>query len=92
MPPGLVAPAVAWLAHESCSMTGGILISAAGRVATAYVAETRGVYRSSWSIEQISEQMEAIQNKDDTISFPVVPSGHIAHLRYSFDMARGFNE
>lgn len=88
MPPDLVAPAVAWLAHESCSMTGGMLLSVAGRVAKAYVAETRGVYRSTWSIEQISEQMDAIQNTDATISFQVVPSGHIDHLRYSFGMAR----
>ncbi len=38
----LVAPAVAWLAHESCSINGEILIALAGRVATAVVAETPG--------------------------------------------------
>ena len=45
MPPELVAPVVGWLVHESCSVTGEMLISAAGRVAKAFVAETRGVYR-----------------------------------------------
>ncbi|MGB8364936.1 MAG: SDR family NAD(P)-dependent oxidoreductase [Rhizomicrobium sp.] len=87
MPPDLVAPAVAWLAHESCSITGEMLLSVAGRVARAYVAETRGVCRSTWSIEQVAEQMDAIRNTDATVSFEVVPSGHVDHLRYSFQMA-----
>jgi NAD(P)-dependent dehydrogenase (short-subunit alcohol dehydrogenase family) len=88
MPPDLVAPAVAWLAHESCSMTGGMLLSVAGRVARAYVTETRGVYSSNWSVEKIAEQMDAIQSTRQDVSFKVVPSGHLDHLRYSFDMAR----
>src|ERR1700679_3846626 len=33
MSPELVAPAVGWLAHESCSMSGEMLVSIAGRVA-----------------------------------------------------------
>lgn len=40
MAPELVAPVVGWLAHESCSITGEILIALAGRVARAVVAET----------------------------------------------------
>ena len=52
MGPELVAPAVGWLAHESCSITGEMLVALAGRVARAVVAETPGVYRPSWSIEQ----------------------------------------
>jgi NAD(P)-dependent dehydrogenase (short-subunit alcohol dehydrogenase family) len=88
MPPELVAPAVAWLAHESCSMSGEMLLSVAGRVARAYVTETRGVYRKDWTIEQIDAQMGAVQaDKTETV-FKVVPSGHIDHLSYSFDMAR----
>lgn len=64
-----------------------MLLSVAGRVARAYVAETRGVCRSTWSIEQVAEQMDAIRNTDATVSFEVVPSGHVDHLRYSFQMA-----
>src|SRR5580700_4645627 len=37
MPPEMVAPAVGWLAHESCTITGEMVVSAAGRVARAYV-------------------------------------------------------
>jgi NAD(P)-dependent dehydrogenase (short-subunit alcohol dehydrogenase family) len=88
MSPELVAPAVGWLAHESCSITGEMLISIAGRLARAYVAETPGVYRPSWSIEQVAEHMDAIRNTDSSWILPVVPSGHVDHILRSFDMAR----
>ncbi len=88
MGPELVAPVAGWLAHESCSITGEMLISIAGRVAKAFIAETSGVYRPSWSIEQVGEQIDAIRNTDAPCIFPVVPSGHIDHIRYSFEMAK----
>lgn len=88
MQPELVAPTVAWLAHESCSITGEMLISIAGRVGRAVVAETPGVYRPSWTIEQVAEQMPAIRRTDSLKIFPAVPSGHIDHIGYSFEMAR----
>jgi len=88
MQPELVAPAVAWLAHESCSITGEMLISIAGRVARAIIAETPGVYRPSWTIDEVAEQMSAIRNMDTLKIFPAVPSGHIDHIGYSFGMAK----
>src|SRR4029077_20531520 len=91
MDPQLVAPVVGWLAHESCSITGEMLISIAGRVARAFVAETPGVYRPSWSIEQVAEQLAAIRNADAPKIFPVLPSGFVDHLRYSFEMAKKGN-
>ena len=87
MDPELVAPAVAWLAHESCSITGEMLASIAGRIARAYAAETQGVYRPSWSIEDVAEQIEAIRDISNPLLFPPVPTGHVDHLRYSFEMA-----
>jgi NAD(P)-dependent dehydrogenase (short-subunit alcohol dehydrogenase family) len=87
MPPAMVAAAVGWLSHESCSITGEILISAAGRVARAYVAETRGVYRPEWSIEDIAAQIDAIRDTEKSEVFAAVPSGQLDHLRYSFAMA-----
>jgi NAD(P)-dependent dehydrogenase (short-subunit alcohol dehydrogenase family) len=88
MGPELVAPVVGWLAHECCSITGEMLVAIAGRVARAVVAETPGVYRSSWSIEQVAEQMDAIRDGSAPVIFPVVPDGHAAHIRYSFEMAK----
>jgi hypothetical protein len=64
-----------------------MLISIAGRVARAVIAETPGVYRESWSIEQVGEQIEAIRNTDASFVLPVVPSAHSDHVRYSFEMA-----
>ncbi len=87
MGPELVAPAVGWLAHESCSVTGEMLVAIAGRVARAYIAETPGVYRPSWSVEEVAEQMDAIRDTSDAVVFPVVPDGHTEHIRYSFGMA-----
>jgi NAD(P)-dependent dehydrogenase (short-subunit alcohol dehydrogenase family) len=87
MGPELVAPAVGWLAHESCSITGEVLIALAGRVARAVVTETPGVYRSSWSIEDVGEHIEAIRDTSGPVVFPIVPDGHGDHIRYSFSIA-----
>jgi NAD(P)-dependent dehydrogenase (short-subunit alcohol dehydrogenase family) len=88
MSPELVAPSVGWLAHESCSISGEMLTSIAGRVAKAYVVETRGVYRPAWTIEEVAQQMEAISDRSDPLILAPVPSGHADHINYSFDMAR----
>lgn len=83
----LVAPAVGWLAHESCSITGEMLVAIAGRIARAYIAETPGVYRPSWSIEDVAAQIDNIRDTAESVVFPVVPDGHNAHIAYSFGMA-----
>jgi NAD(P)-dependent dehydrogenase (short-subunit alcohol dehydrogenase family) len=88
MGPELVAPAVAWLAHESCSVTGEMLVAVAGRVAKAVVAETPGVYRPSWSIADVGGHMAEIRDTSTPVVFPVVPDGHGDHIRYSFAMAQ----
>lgn len=87
MGPELVAPVVGWLAHESCSISGEMLVSIAGRVARAFIGETQGVYRPSWSIDQVGEHIDAIRNVDAPWILPVVPSAHIDHIRKSFEMA-----
>jgi NAD(P)-dependent dehydrogenase (short-subunit alcohol dehydrogenase family) len=86
--PELVAPVVGWLVHESCSISGEMLVAIAGRVAKAVVAETPGVYRPSWSLEQVGEQIGPIRDMAAPIVFSVVPDGHVDHIRYTFDMAR----
>jgi NAD(P)-dependent dehydrogenase (short-subunit alcohol dehydrogenase family) len=87
MGPELVAPAVGWLAHESCSVTGDIFIAIAGRVARAVITESPGVYRPDWTIEQVAEELDAIGDIDAPLIFPVVPDGHADHIRYSFGLA-----
>lgn len=87
MGPELVAPVVGWLAHETCSINGEMLVSIAGRVAKAYIAETEGVYRGSWTIESVGEQMAAIGDTSKEWILPVVPSAHVDHIRRSFAIA-----
>jgi len=84
----LVAPAVAWLAHERCTVTGEMFVATAGRIARAYMAETPGVYRGEWSVEDVDREMEAIRTSSEPVVFSVVPSGQPDHLRYSFAMAK----
>ncbi|OBI09501.1 short-chain dehydrogenase [Mycolicibacter heraklionensis] len=88
MEPELVAPVVGWLAHESCSVNGEVLIALAGRVARAAVVESPGVYQPDWTIEDVDARIEAIRDLTDPVMFPVVPDGHAAHIRYSFGMAQ----
>ncbi|WP_207837256.1 SDR family NAD(P)-dependent oxidoreductase [Williamsia soli] len=87
MGPELTAPAVGWLAHESCSITGEMLVAIAGRVARAFIAETPGVYRPSWTIDEVGEQMAAIRDTSDPWILPVVPSAHVDHITKSFAIA-----
>jgi NAD(P)-dependent dehydrogenase (short-subunit alcohol dehydrogenase family) len=88
MGPELVAPVVGWLAHESCSVSGEVFIALAGRVARAVIAESPGVYRPSWTIEDVGEHLDAIRYVEAPLIFPVVPDGHDQHIRFSFELAR----
>ena len=88
MDPELVAPAVAWMAHEACSISGEMLVAMGGRVARAFVAESEGVYRPSWTIEDVASQIDAIRDADRQVVFHPVPTGELDHLMYGFDMAR----
>src|SRR3984957_7342979 len=83
----LVAPVVGWLAHESCSVSGELFIALAGRVARAVIAESPGVSRPSWTVEDVGEHLGAIRNIEAPLIFPVLPDGHGEHIRYSFGLA-----
>jgi hypothetical protein len=87
MGPELVAPVVGWLSHESCSVTGEMLIAIAGRVARAAIMESPGVYRPSWSLEAVAAAAVEIRDMRESLEFPVVPGAHADHIRYSFGMA-----
>ncbi|GIX31979.1 MAG: short-chain dehydrogenase [Porticoccaceae bacterium] len=87
MPPEEVAPVVAWLAHERCSVSGEAFIAAAGRVARALVAETPGVFRAHWTPEAVEEALPAV--RDDGVLWRIhpLPDGFHEHLQRSFAMA-----
>ena len=86
MEPEKVAPVVAYLSHESCDITGEMISSMASRISRMYVAETEGVYRPDWTIEQVAGAMEAVHDKTGLLDFGL--HGHIDHIMHSFEVAR----
>ena len=89
MGPELVAPLVAWMSHEKCNISGEILSAMAGRLSRLYLAETPGVYRPSWTVDEVDANIDAIRDtsKNQWI-LPPVPMGQPDHIRRSFEMAR----
>jgi NAD(P)-dependent dehydrogenase (short-subunit alcohol dehydrogenase family) len=67
--PEFVAPAVGWLAHESCTASGELFVALAGRMARAWVAETRGVYQPGWTIDDVASRADAIADRADPLAF-----------------------
>jgi hypothetical protein len=57
-----------------------------GRIARVFIAETPGVYRPSWTVNDVHHAMPAIHDKADVLDFGL--HGHVGHISYSFDMAR----
>lgn len=86
MEPELVSPAVGWLAHEDCPVTGEMIAAIAGRIARVFVAETKGVYRPSWTIEEVAQACDSIHDKTEVLDLGL--HGHVGHIGYSFEMAR----
>lgn len=86
MGPELTAPLVGWLAHESCSATGEMYAGIAGRMAKVFIAETPGVYRPSWSIDDVADNIDVIRDTSDPWILPAV-SGHVDHITKSFAIA-----
>jgi NAD(P)-dependent dehydrogenase (short-subunit alcohol dehydrogenase family) len=87
MGPELVSPLAGWLSHEDCTVSGEMLASIAGRIARCYVAETVGVYRPAWTICEVGALMDPIHDKQGAHDFGL--HGHLGHIGYSFQMARG---
>jgi NAD(P)-dependent dehydrogenase (short-subunit alcohol dehydrogenase family) len=88
MEPEMVAPMVAWLAHESCAVTGEILVAMGGRMARAYLCESPGAFQKEWTVEDVAARADEIRSTADPVIFPPVPHGETDHLLYGFAMAR----
>jgi NAD(P)-dependent dehydrogenase (short-subunit alcohol dehydrogenase family) len=88
MEPEMVAPVVAWLCHESCTVSGEIYVAMGGRVGRAFMAETPGVYDADWTIEKVAQKADAIRDATHPLAFPTLPDGQLEHLMYGFKLAR----
>jgi NAD(P)-dependent dehydrogenase (short-subunit alcohol dehydrogenase family) len=87
MPPEYVAAVVGWLAHESCSVTGEMYVSTAGRVARAFITETEGVFQPDWTPDAVGARIDEIRNPAKQWTLEPVPNGFGEHLGRSFEMA-----
>jgi NAD(P)-dependent dehydrogenase (short-subunit alcohol dehydrogenase family) len=68
-PPELVAPAVAYLAHESCQIAGTLLHASAGRVAATMFADTAGFHDPALTIDLVHAHLDEVL---DTASLQVI--------------------
>jgi NAD(P)-dependent dehydrogenase (short-subunit alcohol dehydrogenase family) len=89
MDPEMIAPLVGWLCHEDCAISGEMLVGVGGRMARAWIAETPGVFRPEWTIEDVAAQADAIRDTSSPLHFTPVPDGQLDHLMYSFKMVSG---
>ena len=60
----------------------------AGRLARAWVAESQGLYKPQWSLEDVAANIAAIRTGGEQQEFTPVPDGQLDHLMYGFAMAR----
>jgi NAD(P)-dependent dehydrogenase (short-subunit alcohol dehydrogenase family) len=60
MGPHQVAPVVAYLAHETCELTGEVLSAAGGRVGRIFMGATRGIHTDDLTVEEVAEHIGAI--------------------------------
>ncbi len=88
--PELVAPMVAWLAHEDCPVSGEHLIAGGGRMARAFTTESKGLMQPHWTIEEVASGFAEIRDEEgDRWTFPPYPSGMMDHLGQTFAWAKG---
>lgn len=64
----------------------------AGEGAKGFAAETPGVYRRAWSVEEVAAAMETIEDISQPVVFPSLPSGFHDHLKYRFHMSANADE
>jgi hypothetical protein len=63
LPPELSSPAVAFLAHEACPVTGECIDSVGGQVQRCYIARTRGFTEPSHTIETIAAHWPEVMDE-----------------------------
>jgi NAD(P)-dependent dehydrogenase (short-subunit alcohol dehydrogenase family) len=66
-PPELVSPMVAYLAHQSCELTGGLFDAAGGNVATRIFGTTTGYSNPDLTIEDVRNHLAEITDTDGLV-------------------------
>lgn len=82
--PELVAPLVAWLAHESCRTTGEIFSAGGGRVARIFIAESQGWVDHRITAENLQKHWDEICSSQSEFTVPRSMSDEIALMVSDF--------
>ncbi|MEE3754314.1 SDR family NAD(P)-dependent oxidoreductase [Mycobacterium intracellulare] len=78
-PTGLVSPAVAFLVHESCPVSGANLEAGGGNVGIRVFGQTTGIYDADLTIEKVRDNFAAITDTSTARLMPDLPdSGELA--------------
>jgi NAD(P)-dependent dehydrogenase (short-subunit alcohol dehydrogenase family) len=67
LPPHLSSPAVAFLAHEDCPVTGECIDSVGGEVQRCYIARSAGFNERDHTIETIGERWSKVMDTDGAV-------------------------
>src|SRR5262245_52135557 len=71
MDPALVAPVAAYLAHESCTLNGEVLVAGGGEVFRLTPLVTLGISQETVTVEDVAEHVDAIMSTDGARVPPV---------------------
>jgi NAD(P)-dependent dehydrogenase (short-subunit alcohol dehydrogenase family) len=71
MNPDLVAPAAAYLAHESCTINGEVLVAGGGDVFRLTPIVTLGISNESLTVEDVAAQIDVIMSTEDARVPPI---------------------
>ena len=90
MAPDLVAPMVAFLAHEDCPVSGEIYAAGAGRFARIFIASTEGYVHpdAEPTIEDVAAELGDDQRRDRLLR-PGRPHGLVSRLHWPTCRAQG---
>jgi NAD(P)-dependent dehydrogenase (short-subunit alcohol dehydrogenase family) len=63
--PAKVSPLVAWLVHEDCPVTGEVFGAVGGLFTRVIIAETRGIFEDSPTVESVAGRFDEMLATDD---------------------------
>jgi NAD(P)-dependent dehydrogenase (short-subunit alcohol dehydrogenase family) len=61
--PALVSPAVAFLAHESCPVSGELYTAGGGQVSRWFIGRTQGFFNRGLTVEDVAEHFDEIRDE-----------------------------
>ena len=77
--PALVAPVVAFLAHQDCLVSGEIYTAGAGHVARFFIGRTKGFHNPALSVEDVRDHLDEIRDDSD-FTVPGGPADEMGEL------------